>query len=131
MFVNILSSEEKKAIFQLLLAIARADGNLPKEEIDYLSAYAAEYSIHFDLNMEPNLEQACSQLRSFKSKIVAIQEIVKIALVDGHYDDAEKKGALIIANLLQLPTEKFEEIESWVIEGQKWVLKGEEMLIEK
>lgn len=131
MFVNILSSEEKKAIFQLLLSIARADGNLPKEEIDYLSAYAVEYSIYFDLNIEPNLEQACSQLRSFKSKVVAIQEIVKIALVDGHYDEAEKKGALIIANLLQLPTEKFEEIESWVIEGQKWVLKGEEMLIEK
>jgi hypothetical protein len=52
-------------------------------------------------------------------------------LVDGHYDEAEKKGALMIANLLQLPTEKFEEIESWVIEGQKWMLKGEEMLIEK
>ena len=131
MFVNILSSEEKKVLFQLLLAIAKADGSLPKEEIDYLSAYAAEYSIDFDLNMEPDLEQACSQLRSFKSKVVAIQEIVKIALVDGHYDDAEKKGALMIANLLQLSTEKFEEIESWVIEGQKWVLKGEEMLIEK
>lgn len=131
MFVNFLSSEEKKSLFQLILAIARADGDISIKEIDYLSAYADEYNIDFSPNMESNLEQVCSQLRSFKSKVVAIQEIVKIALVDGHYDEAEKRGALMIANLLQLPTEKFQEIENWVIEGQKWVLKGEEMLVEK
>lgn len=131
MFVNFLSSEEKKSLFQLILAIARADGDISIKEIDYLSAYGDEYNIDFSPNMESNLEQACSQLRSFKSKVVAIQEIVKIALVDGHYDEAEKRGALMIANLLQLPTEKFQEIENWVIEGQKWVLKGEGMLVEK
>lgn len=51
-----------------------------------------------------------------------------MALIDGHYANEERNGALAISNMLSLSSEKFNEIEEWVIQGQSWVKKGEEML---
>lgn len=53
-----------------------------------------------------------------------------MAIVDGHYDEAERKGALTIAGMLGITTAKFEEVEKWVLDGQQWVAKGFQMIDE-
>lgn len=128
MFVDILSKDEKDGVFRLLTAIAKADGEISEEENQFLSSYADEHQIQYVAGDNINIENACSLLTTSKSKIIAMQEIIKIALSDGHYDDEERKGALAISTTLSLPVEKFHEIESWVVEGQSWVQKGEAML---
>jgi len=128
MFVSELSQEEKIGLVQLVTSIAKADGNIAEEEVNFLTSYARDHGVSFDINVDIDLEQACSLIKSPKGKIIAIQELVKIAISDGHYDESEKLGARAIASLLSLPLKTFEEVESWVIEGQRWVQKGEEMV---
>jgi len=130
MFVELLDKNEKNALVQLIVSIAKADGNVSQEEIDFLKQYATENDVVVDLNKEINLTEACSSITSYEGKIVAIQEIVKIALSDGHYDESERRGAAAIAEMLHLTSDKFLEIENWVVEGQKWLVTGEELLTE-
>lgn len=128
MFVDVLSSDEKVGLVKLLTVIAKADGNISKEERDFLSSYSTMHGVTVDFDLDCRLNDACSLLKTHKAKIVAMQEIVKMALVDGQYDTSERSGALAIAKQLSLSQESFEEIENWVFEGQRWVQKGEEML---
>lgn len=130
MFVDQLIEEEKKALMALLIDISKADGNLAEQEIEFLSAYSAENGIALNLDQDISLPNACGLIESNKGKIVAIQEIVKLAIVDGHYDEAERKGALAIAEMLGIPLAKFQEVEKWVLDGQQWVSQGVQMINE-
>lgn len=128
MFVDILSNEEKFGLLQLITAIAQADGEISHEEEVFINSYANEHGISFNINSEIDISSACSSINTPKAKIIALQEIIKMALIDGHYANEERNGALAISNMLSLSSEKFNEIEEWVIQGQSWVKKGEEML---
>lgn len=128
MFVDMLSKDEKQGLVQLITFIAKADGDITEEEMSFLSNYASEYNMPFDIDAEVSLESACAQIGTEGSKIVALQEIIKMALSDGEYDIEERKGAFAISEMLSLSKEKFEEVESWVIEGHNWVHRGEEMV---
>lgn len=128
MFVELLEDSEKQALMSLLVNIAKADGNIDKSEIDFLSKYADDYNLTLDLEKEISISDACSRINSQKAKIVTIQEIVKLAIVDGNYDDAERKGVMVISEMLNIVVSKFEEIEKWVLDGQKWVAQGVQML---
>jgi len=130
MFVDQLAEDEKQALMYLLLDISKADGALDKLEVEFLSAYALENGVELNLEEEISILDACKSLKSKKGKIVALQEIVKLAIVDGHYDEAERNGALIISKMLDIPITQFEEIEKWVLEGQEWVYKGFQMITE-
>ena len=130
MFINQLSNKEKKALMSLLIDISKADGNLTESEIEFLTAYAKENEMELDFNETPSISEACNDIVSSKGKIIAIQEIIKLALVDGHYDDSERTGAIAISEFLRLPLSKFEEIESWVLDGEHWVNRGIQMLAE-
>lgn len=132
MFINLLSSIEKKALMSLLVNISKADGNLSDSEIDFLKTYASENNIEFNIDNKgvPTIEDACCEINSHKGKVVAIQEIIKLAIVDGHYDESERAGAIFISELLHLPLSKFEEIEAWVLDGEHWVSRGVQLLAE-
>lgn len=130
MFINQLSNTEKKALMSLLVDISKADGNLSDAEIDFLNAYASENDIELNISNTPSIAEACGEINSHKGKVVAIQEIVKLAIVDGHYDESERAGAIAISQLLHLPISKFEEIEAWVLDGEHWVNRGVQLLAE-
>ncbi|WP_220769229.1 TerB family tellurite resistance protein [Shewanella sp. MBTL60-007] len=128
MFINQLSKNEKQALMSLLVDISKADGNLADSEINFLTAYAEENNIELNLSETPSISEVCNKIESKKGKVVAIQEIIKLAIVDGNYDDSERSGAMTISELLKLPLSKFEEIESWVLDGEHWVNRGIQML---
>jgi len=128
MFIDLLEEKEKNALMGLLVNIAKADGNIDEAEKDFLEKYANEHGV--DLNIESNvsISDSCRQISSKKAKVVAMQEIIKLAIVDGNYDEAEKAGAMAIAEMLGIENDKFKEIEKWVLDGQQWVKRGIEML---
>lgn len=128
MFVDVLAKEEKEGLISLLTCIAKIDGEISEQEIKFLTEYSKEHSVQIDLKSEIKLEDACSLIKSEKSKIVAIQEIIKIAISDGDYDSSERQGAFAISKMLLISPETFYKIESWVIQGQRWVQAGEEMV---
>ena len=128
MFVDLLEHKEKDALMMLLVDIAKADGSIDESEMDFLAKYANEHGVELDLKKSVSISDACRQISSQKAKVVTIQEIVKLAIVDGYYGDAEKAGAMAIAEMLGIENDKFEEIEKWVLDGQRWVQQGVQML---
>jgi len=128
MFVDLLEQKEKDALMMLLVDIAKADGRVDESEKDFLSKYAKEHGVELNLEKNVSITDACCQISSQKAKVVTMQEIVKLAIVDGNYDDAEKAGAMAIAEMLGIDSDKFKEIEKWVLDGQQWVQYGVKML---
>lgn len=130
MFVDQLSENEKQALMSLLVNISKADGHLAESEIAFLSAYSKDNGILLDVDEGVSISDACNAIGSKKGKVIAIQEIVKLAIVDGHYDKAERKGAIAISEMFNISIAKFEKIEKWVLDGQQWVSQGFQMLNE-
>ena len=128
MFINLLEEYEKKALIELLIAISRADGQIRSEEEAFITNFGNEIGVKQDFSSNVNLEKSCQQITKEQSKIIAMQEIIRLALIDGNYDSEERKGVEVIANLLGLSQEKLQNIENWIFEGQRWIEKGEEML---
>ena len=113
-----------------MIVIAKADGEVTPDEKVFLDTHANEYGVQLDLEAPVSLESACAAISSYKGKIVTIQELVKLALVDGDYHQEERQGAITISRTLQLPDEKFQEVESWVLDGHSWVNRGLDLLCE-
>lgn len=130
MFVDQITEIEKESLLKLLISIAQIDGNISIEETEFLSEYAKEYGLLANLDSTISIEDACASLESHEAKVIALQEIVKIAVVDGNYDSSEREGAIAISGMLNIPMETFLKIENWVLEGQRWVIQGEELLLE-
>ena len=128
MFIDRLNAEEQQALFQLLTSVAWADGKLEQQEVKFLEQYANTYEIEAMADTEINVEDSCKMFPSHLSKVVALQELVKISLCDGHYDDAEKSGATVIADYFGISREALSNVESWVREGLEWTKSGELLL---
>lgn len=133
MFVHVLPPGEKQALVSLIASIARAAGSKKtspeaSQAAAFAQDYAQQHGVSITLDPGLSIEAACADIQSHKGKVVAIQEVIRLALAEGHYDDAEKEGVLVIAGLLNISLKKCNQIERWVKEGYNWVRRGEELL---
>ena len=130
MFVMQLTLDERQALMSLLVSIAKADGKLNEMEKEFLKYYAKANSINLNLDEEISIDDACKLIKTQKGKIIALQEIIKIAFADGQYDENEKKGVRIIAQNFGISESKLQEIEDWVQDGEEWANRGLELIKE-
>lgn len=136
MFMHILLDTEKDAFIQLLLYLARIDGQVSKEEITAIQQTCVELGIDFSHLFERheplllNLETILQQIASPLSKRVVILELVRLAHADKTYTESEHQGIQYIANLLGVSEKKVVEIEKWVQEGIAWIDNGVNVISE-
>lgn len=121
---SIFSKNEAVAFTQLLVFIAKADGKITTEEVDFLNDYSCKAGLDWkDLGEKP-LEEILPEFTTFSSKIDVIQELVKLAMIDGNYSEEERAGVKKIALLLSLPETKVIAVEDWVQRGLEWIAEG-------
>lgn len=130
MFVEKLSAQEKKSLVQLLTFTARSDGKVAQQEWDFLNKLCSKNGLTYDINEECELTHICGGIQSPVAKIVTLQYVIKMALVDGDYNDIEKQNSVEIAMLLGFDMMQFKRVESWALEGVEWMQKGEAMIEE-
>lgn len=130
MFAERLSDKEKQSLVQLLTFVARSDGYLAKQEWHFLNRFCDENGLVYDINEECDLNQVCDCFVDKKSKIIAMQHVIKMAVIDGKYEDAERQIAAEISNCLNLDIDSFYQIERWVLDGVEWHKAGERMIAE-
>ena len=130
MFVEKLNAQEKKSLVQLLTFTARSDGKIAQQEWDFLNKLCGKNGLTYDINEECELAHICGGIQSPVAKMVTLQYVIKMALVDGDYEDNEKQNTVEIAKLLGFDMMQFKRIESWALEGVEWVQKGEAMIAE-
>lgn len=128
MFVEKLTSQEKRSLVQLLTYTARSDGKIERQEWQYLNRFCDKHGLTYDINEENNLDHICGAIQSKAAKVVAMQHVVRMALADGCYEQREKENVHEISNMLGLDDVEFKRIENWAIEGFEWLKKGEAMV---
>lgn len=121
------SQNEAVAFVQLLVFIANADGEITAEEASFLDDYCDKSGIAWRDFDTRTIDEILSVFSTFNSKIEVLQELVKLAMVDGVYSKEERAGVIEIAKKLSVPDVKVYAVEDWVQRGLAWIAEGQAM----
>lgn len=124
---SIFSKNEAVAFTQLLVFIVKADGKITTEEVDFLNDYSSRSGLDWKDLAEKSLEEILTEFTTNSSKVEVIQELVKLAMIDGNYSDEERAGVKKISHILSLPESTIVSVEDWVRRGLEWIAEGQTM----
>jgi tellurite resistance protein len=130
MFADKLTQAQRQVVFDLAANLAAADNDISEEEIMYLKDFSSAYGIEFDLNKAAiSIDDHLTQLDTKTSKIITLQELIKLSYKDGHFGKEEQDKVFLIAQKMGLnDAELMIRIENWVRQGFDWLYEGEQML---
>jgi len=130
MFADRLTQAQRQVVFDLAVNLAAADNEVSEEEIQYLQDFSSAYGIEYDLEKNDiNIDDAITILDTKMSRVVTLQELIKLSYKDGHFGDEEQDKVFLIPQKMGLnDPELMIRIEKWVRQGFDWVYEGEQML---
>lgn len=125
-----LTSNEQTALMEMLYHLAKADG-VEDIETEILDQYSELVDVDFDaLTGEVPIEELLPQFESPTSKLIALQELLRLAHLDGYFSGDEKAAIKDIAGQMGVPGDLLQKTEEWVVDGLNWMCRGEELLDE-
>ena len=132
MFADKLTQAQRQVVFDLAANLAAADNDVSDEEIQYLKDFSNAYGIDYNLDKSDlNIDDAITLLDTKASRIITLQELIKLSYKDGHFGDEEQDRVFLIAQKMGLnDPELMIRIESWVRQGFDWMYEGEMMIEE-
>ncbi len=127
-----LTTEEQQALMELMGCLAHADGHFNDINRELLAQYAELFNIQLadvvcDCDAD-SLDTLAAQFQRPESRIVVLQELLRLAHLDGIFNKDEKSLILHVAALMEVPPEFVKEIDDWVLGGIEWTLRGERLL---
>lgn len=130
MFADKLSPEQRQAVFDLAVLLAHADHDVSEEELHYLKTFSEAFGIDYDLDKSNiNIDDTLTAFETKQSKMILLQELIKLSYKDGHFGHEEQENVFMIAQKVGLnDPELIIRIEKWVRDGFNWVYEGEQML---
>ena len=130
MFADQLTQEQRQVVFDLAANLAAADNEVSPEEEQYLKDFSDAYAIDYDLDKsELDINDALSKLDTKKSRIITLQELIKLSYKDGHFGKEEQDKVFLLAQKMGLNNTDFlMRVEAWVRQGFDWISEGEQML---
>lgn len=131
MFVDRLTVEQREALFTLAAMTAAVDNEISEEEVQYLKDFSEAYSVEFDLDTtNVEISDLLVKMDSKLSKVITLQELIKISYKDGHFGPEEQERVFLIAQKMGLnDPQLILNIERWVRQGFDWIHEGEQLLI--
>ncbi len=124
-----LNHDEQRALMELMVYVAKADGKVEAIETVLLEQYP--YLLEIDLTeVEGDFspEELAPQFDSAEDRIIALQELLRLAHLTGVFNTDEQSAMLDVASVFGMPINLLRELEAWVVEGIQWTLRGEELL---
>lgn len=130
MFADKLTQAQRQVVFDLAVNLAAADNDVSDEEIQYLQDFCEAYGIEYNLDKSHiNIDDALTLLDTKTSRIITLQELIKLSYKDGHFGEEEQDKVFLIAQKMGLnDPELMMRIEKWVRQGFDWVYEGEQMI---
>lgn len=130
MFADRLTLEQRQAVFDLGVLLANADQDVSDEEIQYLKSFSLAFGIEFDMEKQGiNVDDTLTVFNSKQSKIILLQELIKLSYKDGHFGKEEQDKVFHIAQKVGLNNpDLILRVEKWVRNGVDWIFEGEQML---
>lgn len=126
-----LSAQQREALLQLLVQMAGVDYEVSIEEEAFLIEWAKEWQLPLDLTPEDPADEAAllAQFDTFASKVIVLQEMVKLGYQDGHFGEEERVKVHAFAHRLGIKNpEVLNDINRWVRAWFDWHYQGEQML---
>ncbi len=129
MFLRDLNQEEKKAFLSLAFKIIKCDGCLAQEEKERIEEIRVETGLFTETElMDKSIEELVNIFSSKESKKSALIEAVRLAYIDGEYDNQEQKILRAMALGFGFNEKEAMEIENWVLDLNKLIEKGKEII---
>jgi len=130
MFADKLTQAQRQVVFNLAANLAAADNDVSEEEVQYLKQFSSAYGIDYDLNkVDISIDDEITLLDTKASRIITLQELIKLSYKDGHFGKEEQDKVFLIAQKMGLnDAELMIRIENWVRQGFDWIYEGEQML---
>jgi tellurite resistance protein len=126
-----LTSDEQRAMLELLIYMAKADGKVADIEQEILENYATLVEVEFsELRADVSPEEVIPRLPSMVSRAIVLQELLRLSHLDGLFTERERVAILDIAKLMGVPVSMVHKLDEWVLEGLRWVWSGEDLLDE-
>ena len=126
-----LNANEQRVLMELLIYMAKADGQVVDIEDEVLHQYAELVDVDFgSLNGNLGPDELIPQLEDPESRVIVLQEMLRLAHIDGLFSDDEQDAILTMAQYMGIPIDLLQKVDEWVLEGLKWVWRGEELLTE-
>jgi len=127
-----LTREEKQVLLELMACLARADGRVGDVERELLAEYAELFHIQLtDIDCQCDidaLESLAAQFQRPESRIIVLQELLRLAHLDGFFNKDEKSLIIQVATLMGVPHDFLKKIDDWVLAGIEWTLQGVQLL---
>jgi len=127
-----LQQDERVALLELLAYLAAVDGEVSEEELAFIAGSADRLGVEagdlFEGISGRELSSFCTPFKRTKAKSIALLELINLALIDGHYDDAEKNGVRVIGEMMGVDPGYVDELEAWVERGRRWQEDGRKLL---
>lgn len=124
-----LSPNEQRALLELLVHLAKADGRLKDMEREVLEMYADLVQVdRAEIEGDYSLEQLVPQFKTPASRVIALQELFRLSHLDGWFAESEQSEILEVSAMMHVPMELLQKIERWVLDGIEWAERGEEIL---
>ncbi|WFE69139.1 TerB family tellurite resistance protein [Thiomicrospira sp. R3] len=130
MFVERLTPKQRQALFDLAVMMAAADNDVCEEELDYLRELSQKYAIEFDLDKSHLVvSDLLKVMDSNESKIITLQELIRISYKDGHFSPDERDKIFAIAQKMGVNDPSLIlAVEKWVRQMFDWMYEGEQLL---
>lgn len=130
MFADRLTTEQRQTVFDLAVLLAHADHDVSEEEQQYLKNFSDAFGIEYDLDKSGfSIDDALTVFNTKASKLILLQELIKLSYKDGHFGHEERENVFMIAQKVGLnDPELLIRVEKWVRDGFDWVYEGEQML---
>ena len=124
-----LTPNQQHMLMELLIRLAQADGEIVDIEEEVLRQYAELVDVDFDdLSGDLSLQEILPAFDTSVSRVAAVQELFRLAHIDGFFSEDEKRVIRQVADLLGMPDSLVNEIDAWVVDGLRWVWRGEELV---
>lgn len=126
-----LNRHEQRCLMELLVYLTRADHTVMEAKREMLREYSELLEVELDsLDKTLTPEEVVPQFQSPASRVIVLQELFRLARLDGNFTIIEQSVLLDIASMMGFPMELVQKIENWVVDGLEWTLRGEDLLDE-
>ncbi|MBH5320313.1 TerB family tellurite resistance protein [Paenibacillus sp. GSMTC-2017] len=133
MFLHfIVEREHKEAFMELAHRIAKSDGFVNRNELNYIQSWTYELGLE---DWEPSAEanhstdELVGNLQDEQLKHIFLAEMLLLIFADGNYNDEEKRIACEMQQLFGYDDETFNKIKNWVEQMNKLKVEGMKLIL--
>lgn len=128
--VSRVAETDRFPFLKALAHIATVDDSVDLDEKELVQQYETAWDLGEEAKAEVerileaqktvSIGQLLSEFSEAGTRLLLVQELMRLAYADGTYGDAERREIARIARDLGLTEEQFRELEKWVHRGQAW-----------